>query len=853
MSFWSLDLTSRLGRTYKPRSTAKFTLNMGRRSQDMGIFGVIRQFLRRSWRPTLSLAIAYSLVGWLSGYLAIPPGYASPVWPAAGVALLGVLYWQRRAYLGIWLGSFAINVLIGVKAAGYPTFASVTVAGAIAIGAVLQAWFGNVLLRKLFQHSIWKAEILGILALLVLAGPVSCLVGATVGNSILVASRSIALANVPESWWNWWIGDALGILAILPIGTIYLLKRRRIPLELQADTDQSHRLLSYILPVFLVLTSTIAIFIATQNSEKQRLLNIFQSDTQIITQRLQENLDRASSVLFSLQNFLNTVDVNNQPVPITRSQFKTFTESYFQQLTGVQALGWIPLVQGSDRAFYETYAQKEGLTGFQFTQKTPEGVLARDRERDTYYPVFYIEPIASNAKALGFNLGSEERRLQTLLRTRDSGKMMATPPIKLVQKAGHQWDVITYLPLYKSGVLETPDSRKAMLKGYVSAVFKMEDLLGSSLQELIPPGISLQLRDRPLGELLYQSSATKVHYRSSIRENIFFGSRTWEIHFLGEEVYFQRLRTNESAVVLLAGFFITGLTGAFSIAQIRNSITVNLLVDRRTAELAKSREEALAAARTAEKANRAKSNFLAIMSHELRTPLNSVLGFTECLKEEMFGPVNAEQKQALVTVESNGRHLLALITDILDLSKIEEGRFQLDYTQADLELLCNLSVSAVQPQAAAKKIAITIELPPNLGKVSIDERRIQQALINLLSNAVKFTPNGGQITLRVSPPDLETGFIQLAVIDTGIGISAEDFTRLFQPFTQLDEALNRQYEGTGLGLSLVKRLVELHGGRVGVTSEVGVGSSFTIDLPCHPLPRGMSSPSFAMSPESPSH
>lgn len=362
MSLWPLGLAPRFGSPSKSK-------DMGIRSKNLGIVTVIRRFFGRSWRPTLGLAIAYSLVGWLSGYLAIPPGYASPVWPAAGVALLGVLYWKQRAYLGIWLGSFAINLFVGIKAAGYPTTTIITVAGAIAIGAMLQAWFGNVLLRKLFKHSIWQAEILGILMLLLLAGPVSCLVGATIGNSILIASQSISLASLAESWWNWWIGDSLGVLAILPIGTIYLLKRRRIPLELHANSDQSRRLLSYILPVFLVLTSTIVIFIATQNNEKQRLFSIFQGDTKIITQRLQENLDRTNGVLFGLQNFLNTVDLDNQPIPITRSQFKVFTAPYLKQLTGVQALGWIPVVQRGDRSFYETYAQKEGFSKFQFTQK----------------------------------------------------------------------------------------------------------------------------------------------------------------------------------------------------------------------------------------------------------------------------------------------------------------------------------------------------------------------------------------------------------------------------------------------------------------------------------------------------
>ena len=238
-----------------------------------------------------------------------------------------------------------------------------------------------------------------------------------------------------------------------------------------------------------------------------------------------------------------------------------------------------------------------------------------------------------------------------------------------------------------------------------------------------------------------------------------------------------------------------------------------------------------------------KDEFLANMSHELRTPLNAILGMTEGLQEGVFGTVNERQLKALKTVESSGSHLLELINDILDVSKIESGHISLDYASTDAIALCQASLIFIKQQALKKHIQIEAKLPQNLPNLWVDERRIRQVLINLLNNAVKFTLEGGLITLEATqlPPELSQtestpqSFLRIAVTDTGIGIAPENIHKLFQPFIQIDSALNRKYTGTGLGLSLVKRIVELHGGRVGLTSEMGVGSCFTIELPYTPL------------------
>ncbi|MEO1148031.1 MAG: GAF domain-containing protein, partial [Cyanobacteria bacterium J06638_22] len=243
------------------------------------------------------------------------------------------------------------------------------------------------------------------------------------------------------------------------------------------------------------------------------------------------------------------------------------------------------------------------------------------------------------------------------------------------------------------------------------------------------------------------------------------------------------------------------------------------------------------------RATRLKDEFLANISHELRTPLNAILGMTEGLQEQVFGDINPRQRKSLDTIERSAFHLLSLINDILDVAKIESGKIELDLVPAAIAPLCKACLTFIKQQAQQKNIRLEIQHPFHLPQLFIDERRIRQVLLNLLNNAVKFTPQGGQVILSVSlePPSTpgdDQHYMRFSVRDTGIGIAPEHIDKLFRPFIQIDSALNRQHPGTGLGLVLVKRIVELHGGWVHLTSEVGVGSCFSFDLPCVAPPMG---------------
>ena len=296
------------------------------------------------------------------------------------------------------------------------------------------------------------------------------------------------------------------------------------------------------------------------------------------------------------------------------------------------------------------------------------------------------------------------------------------------------------------------------------------------------------------------------------------------------------------------------MRGAFDVVQEANR--TNLAIHKQKRILSRLyclyAEELNAAQKVAQAANIAKSDFLANMSHELRTPLNSVIGFSEVLQDQLFGPINDKQQEYVRNILTSGKHLLSLINDILDLSKVEAGKTELDLSAFSLRESLDSSLMMLKEKAMKGGLSLHLKFEPQADMViEADQRMLKQIMFNLLSNAVKFTPVGGCVEVKARQMRDERGemkkadvtqpsslishhssdFVEISVTDTGIGIKEEHIPKLFQPFTQLESAYTKEYEGTGLGLALTWELVKLHGGRIRVESEFGKGSRFSFTIP----------------------
>jgi signal transduction histidine kinase/CheY-like chemotaxis protein len=506
---------------------------------------------------------------------------------------------------------------------------------------------------------------------------------------------------------------------------------------------------------------------------------------------------------------------------VTRDEFRRFVEPALSRQPELQALAWDPRVTASGRAEWEAKARAEGFASFTFTEEDPAAGFKPARLRDEYFPVFYLESLARNAAALGFDVGSEPVRRSALEAARDSGLPAATAPLRLAQEPGSQSGFIVFLPLYR-GPAATVDERRASLTGFATAVFRIGDLIEMTLRTVSTNGVLLEIEDPAVGGTIYRQAGERWQSGLSWVTPVEFAGRHWNLRFEPDPL----LRRLETAAapwrVAATGVAITGLLAAYLWTSARRSAELQASHQALSGEILVRKEAEASAA----SANRAKSEFLANMSHEIRTPMNSILGYSQILARDSALP--PFHRDMIATILSSGNHLLHLIDEILDLSKIDAGRMEVASADFDLNALVNELVAIFQHPCEEKKLGLRLEAPA-LGRplmVHGDEGKLRQILINLLGNAVKLTRQG-RVGLRVTKERGDRWCFD--VEDTGPGIAPDWQARIFEPFQQGSPAET----GTGLGLAISKRQTEFLGGTLRLDSEPGRGATFrlTLDLP----------------------
>ena len=617
-------------------------------------------------------------------------------------------------------------------------------------------------------------------------------------------------------------------------------------------------------PVFLMaiagLILSVSLFAAMRSWEWWRIEANLAAVTHTRSAAIEAGLDVAEDAEDAICLFCEVTD------DINRKNFRAFARPFALHAPGVQAFAWVPRVSAAQRAEDETAARDDGLPDFQFTEKDGSGRFARAGERGDYFPMYYVEPARGNADVLGFDLGSDTLQRQALEQSLDSGKPAVLSLAPLLHGNGGSQAMYFYKPVYRKGApVETIRQRRENFRGFVLGIFRISDIVEDSLESFPPEDIHVRLFDMsaPEGQrMLFEYCLDGKHREdyseatdaSGLRREVDFqlqiGGGTWRIVFLPGAEFVARHRTWRPWIVMAVGLLMTIVGNVIVFGTIRRSLRneqafleqANLC--KRAEEEAKQYASALEEANNvlercstaAQAASQSKSEFLANMSHEIRTPLTAILGYADLLLGAIPRQVE-EQRQAASTIKRNGEFLLAIINDILDLSKIEAGRLEMERTAcspckifADLRSLMSVS-------AEAKGLTFDIDCEGELPEtIFSDPVRLRQILFNLVGNAIKFTQSGGvRVTVRFqADPPLEHK-LRIDVADTGIGISEEQMRRLFYPFSQADSSTTRQFGGSGLGLTISKRLANMLGGDITVRSTPGKGSVFSVTVATGPL------------------
>ncbi len=573
----------------------------------------------------------------------------------------------------------------------------------------------------------------------------------------------------------------------------------------------------WLLVAALLVNALISVlfFFVVRDREQELLQTEVERRGRLHARAVQAAINRNMAALDALAGLFSAYGVPD------RNAFRTFIESGELLTEDLQALEWIPRVTDAQRERFEVLARETWRPGFQFTEVDTHGKLVRAAGRAEYFPVYYVEPLRGNAAAVGFDLVSNPTRKEALLRARDSGEMVTTGRIRLVQEPGTQFGILIFRPLYRPGSpQQTVTGRRTSLHGYALGVVRLGDMLHSALGKTRPEGLEYSLADEsaPAAErVLHQSEAWTDETAGPLRMRVelTIPGRTWRLSFRPTLELVAAFGPTRAREMLLGG-----LTYTVILATFLGFYFVRLV--RHSREIERLAEHLQHLIVELEAKNAELEQYAYTVSHDLQAPLVTIQGFLNLLKEDLSAGDAERIEQDMARISSATYSMKQLLSELLDLAHV--GHVRNPPETVSLAKLTSEVVELLGVQIAEG--GVEIEIDPNMGVVVGDRLRLLELFQNLIENAVKFM--GDQPTPRVTigARQDDEGIVYF-VRDNGVGIDPRFHEKVFDLFQRLNPSL----DGTGVGLTLVKRIVEWHGGQVWVESEgPGRGATFCFRL-----------------------
>ncbi|MBI5259558.1 MAG: CHASE domain-containing protein [Burkholderiales bacterium] len=896
--------------------------------------------------PAVLTALAYVAAGQLAMLLAIPPAYAAPIYPSAGIALAAVMVHGRGALIGVLAGAYVVNALLG-QPRGMPVLQAHALAFAIALGATAQAWIGAWLVR---QRSVSRAmaEPRDVLAFFLFGAALACLTSASVATVALSIAGVLAPEGRAFSWWTWWAGDTLGVLIGAP-AVLSLIGRPR--------ADWAPRRLALAVPLLAALALLALATAQVTRLDQLRARAVFEQASAAAADAIDNQLQQATYALQALHGLhLASKDV-------TRDEMRRASEPWLSLPIKLQAVGFSERVAREDFAAFEAKASREDGRNLRIFERRERGAAPISAADPDAVVIRYVEPYDKNLTAVGVNVLSIPAARGAIERAVRTDQASASAGFRLTQEVGDQTGVVLYRALYH-GEPASAD-RPSAFRALVFVTLRMDQSLAAAMKDQ-PAYLRWCLVDadpaapRPRLAGAPGCDAAPAH-KHEYRRLLAFAGRQWLVRLSASERDFAEAGHVNAWLFSSAGLLSTALLSVLLLTVTGRTRRIESAVAQRTADLEREMgerarteqalreseqrlrnildhapigivyadlagrvreanpkfrdmlgysaealagrslteftpmadragdaeslvellrgggppqrrrkrlqrqdgeavwvqmilsvlrdssgkpqrllavveditehlklQEAERGRELAESANQAKSEFLSRMSHELRTPLNAMLGFAQLLELDRQPPLAAHQREWIAQVQHAGWHLLEMINDTLDLSRIESGMIRLEAVPVELAPLLRSCLAMIEPAATQHGITLHEQVAAGAGMVTADATRLKQVLTNLLSNAVKYNVERGRVEIDCRPG--VPGMVEIRVTDTGLGLSPAQLGELFQPFNRLGRERSG-VEGTGIGLVISRRLAELMGGSLQAQSLEGHGSTFVLCLP----------------------